>query len=118
MEDEPKKYDQGKPPVSLIPFEYLEGLALALKHGADKYEKYNWARGFNWSRLISASYRHLGAFESGEDLDKESGLSHILHLGCCALFLYMHTKLSLGKDDRWVRPVPGGFPLEDNEEDE
>lgn len=98
-----RKFDNGKAPISLVPFEFIEGVAEVLKFGAIKYNAYNWAEGFNWSRLMDAAYRHLGAFEKGEDLDDESGLSHLLHLACCVMFLYMHQKLKLGKDDRWKR---------------
>ncbi len=97
------KHDQGKPRISLIPYEFIAGLASVLTFGAKKYGSYNWTKGFDYSRLLDATYRHIGQFESGQDIDEESGLSHLLHATCGLMFLYMHTLLKLGNDDRWKR---------------
>lgn len=105
QQDQKIKKDAGKPMISLIPYEFLQGVAEVLGFGVKKYGPYCWTAGMDWSRLMDAAYRHLGAFEKGEDVDDESGLSHLLHLACCVMFLYMHQKLKLGKDDRWKRPT-------------
>lgn len=98
------KKDDGKPPISLIPYEFLEGTAKVLEFGARKYSAYGWADSdMEYSRIISAAYRHLGKFEKGEDIDSETGLSHLLHLSCCVMFLYMYRLTGLGKDNRWKR---------------
>lgn len=99
------KHDAGKAPISLIPRESLEGTASVLAFGAKKYAAHNWRGGFDWSRLLDASYRHLTAFTSGEDLDPESGLPHVHHLACCVAFLQAHYESKLGKDDRYKAPV-------------
>lgn len=95
------KFDQGKPPMSLIPVEAKRGLAAVLAFGAQKYSKNNWRGGMAWSRLMDSAYRHLDAFCAGEDLDPETGLSHIDHLQACAAFLSTYVKTGLGTDDRW-----------------
>lgn len=82
-----KKFDQGKPPMALVRPEFVEGIASVLGFGAEKYDAWNWASGIEYSRLISALERHIGAFKKGEDLDPESGLSHLYHAGCCLMFL-------------------------------
>ena len=94
------KYDQDKPRVELLPVEALEEIAKVLTFGAIKYNDNNWREGFQWSRIYGALLRHLFAFMRGEDYDKESGISHLGHMGACALFLITHQKLGLGKDDR------------------
>lgn len=99
-----KKADAGKVPISLVPYEFIEGVARVMQAGAAKYDAYNWARGMDWSRIVDAAYRHLGSFEKGEDTDPETGLSHMLHLTCCAMFLYMYGQHNLGNDNRWKRP--------------
>ena len=38
-------------------------------------------------RYVKAAFRHLIAYSQGEVNDKESGLPHLAHLGCCVLFL-------------------------------
>ena len=98
-----KKFDNNKPPVSLIPYEFISGLARVLRFGAEKYDRYNWAEGMDWHRIIDGMYRHLGQFESGQDVDEETNECHILHLACGAMFLYMYWLLELGKDTRWKR---------------
>lgn len=99
------KFDEDKPPLHLLPKAALIEIARVLAFGAKKYQKeWNWANGFDWSRLISAAERHLFAFEQGEDLDKDSGFLHLSNLGCCVLFLIIHQLYGLGKDDRYIFP--------------
>lgn len=81
------KYDNDKPQMALLDSNYLEGVAEVLTFGARKYHAHNWRGGITVSRLVSATYRHLGAINRGEDIDSESGLPHVYHLGCCTMFL-------------------------------
>lgn len=95
------KYDDEKPPLGLLDSYALEAIAKVSGFGAKKYGKDNWRGGLEWSRVISAALRHLLAFNSGEDLDKESGLSHLAHAGCCIMFLLWYSKYKQEKDDRY-----------------
>lgn len=96
------KFDQEKPRMDLLDANYLEGVANVLGFGAKKYSANNWRGGISVSRLIAASYRHLGAINRGEDIDSESGLPHVYHLGCCTMFLAeMLTRE--GMDDRYKK---------------
>ena len=101
--DSPKglKYDGEKPRMDLLDSGYLEDVAKVLTFGAKKYSDHNWREGINYSRLIAASYRHLGAINRGEDTDPESGLPHTAHLGCCVQFLNWMMKTKPELDDRW-----------------
>ena len=94
------KYDQGKPPMSLIDRHAIEEIAKVLAFGAEKYAAHNWRQGIAYSRLLDASMRHLFAFADGEDLDPESGLSHIAHAGCCIVFLLGMIDAKPEMDDR------------------
>jgi hypothetical protein len=96
-----RKDDSEKPPMALIDPEFLVTLAAVLGFGARKYAAHNWRGGINYSRLISAAYRHLGAINSGEDIDPESGLPHTGHLACCVMFLDWMLKHRPDLDDRW-----------------
>lgn len=98
------KHDQGKAPLDLIPYAGEEAIAQVLAFGAKKYAPGNWAKGIEYSRLISAAKRHIGAYASGEDVDPESGLSHIAHAGCCIMFLLHMQKHRPDLDDRWSKP--------------
>jgi len=104
-DDKAVKHDGGKPPLELLPSMPLVMIAEVLGFGARKYAAHNWRQGFDQSRLIGAALRHLLAYNDGEDIDPESGLSHLAHLGCCVLFLLEHQAKGIGRDDRYKRPV-------------
>lgn len=95
------KYDGEKSPMALLDAGFLEEVGRVLGFGAAKYAAHNWRNGISISRLVSASYRHLGAINRGIDLDEESGLPHTAHLGCCVMFLDWTIKNRPEADDRW-----------------
>ena len=95
------KFDGGKPRMDLLDPDFLAHVAQVLTFGAQKYDAHNWRKGINTSRLIAASYRHLGAINNGEDVDPESGLPHSAHLGCCVMFLDWMLANRKDLDDRW-----------------
>ena len=97
------KYDNGKPPIGLIPRSAIEEEALVLAFGAEVYGADNWRGGFAWRRLIDAALRHVFAIADGEDYDPDSGLLHAAHARCMLGFLIEHIKGGLGTDDRYVR---------------
>lgn len=94
------KFDVEKPRMDLLDRKALDGLAKVLTFGANKYSANNWRGGFNYSRLTAAAMRHLLAVMDGEDIDPESGLPHIDHLGCCWMFLSNMMKTRPDLDDR------------------
>ena len=98
------KFDNEKPGMDLLPVAAKRAIAEVFDFGAKKYARHNWRSGFNYSRLIAAAERHLDAFNDGEDLDPESGKSHLAHLGCCVLMLLESTIKGYGTDDRF-KPV-------------
>jgi len=95
------KYDDDKPRTDLLDPQALEGLARVLSFGATKYAAHNWRGGISYSRLIGAALRHIFAILKGEDIDPESGLPHVDHLGCCWMFLSNMMKTRPDLDDRW-----------------
>lgn len=98
-----KKFDQDKPRMDLLDTEALIQIAKVMGMGAKKYGDHNWRGGLAWSRVVGAAMRHLTAFNNGEDTDPESGLSHIAHLGCCAMFLLNYIKTHPEMDDRYKK---------------
>lgn len=95
------KFDKDKPRMDLLDPWALEGLASVLTFGAQKYAAHNWRNGLGYSRVIAAMARHLSAIQKGEDIDPESGLPHVDHLGCCWMFLSNYMKTKQDQDDRW-----------------
>jgi hypothetical protein len=94
------KFDMGKPQLSLLPASALNEIALVLAYGAEKYGRDNWRNGMDWTRLIDASLRHLHAFNNGEDLDPESGISHVAHAACSLMFLLEYLEAHPDFDNR------------------
>lgn len=95
------KHDGTKPPMHLIDSEFLEDLARVLDFGRQKYGASNWRKGMEWSRLYSAAMRHMVAWNRGENLDHESGQSHLIHAACTLMFLHWHCSHKQELDDRW-----------------
>lgn len=98
------KFDGGKPRMDLLPTAPLVEISKVLGFGASKYSAHNWRGGIEYSRLIGSAYRHLAAFNDGEDYDPESGLPHLAHLGCCVVFLLEQFSKGTGLDDRYKDP--------------
>lgn len=68
-----------KTPLSTLPWRVLWYVGLAMMEGALKYGRHNYrAVGVRASVYFDATVsRHLGPWWEGEDIDAESGLSHI-----------------------------------------
>lgn len=95
------KHDGGKPPFDLLDPSFLEGTARVLAFGANKYSAYNWAAGMKWSRVFAALMRHMWKWWRGEDVDEETGESHLYHASCCLMFLAHYELYKKGEDDRY-----------------
>lgn len=101
--DEPVKFDAGKPAFELISPHAMFGLAKVLAFGAHKYGARNWENGLKNSRIFAAAMRHLWAWWLGEDLDEETGLSHLHHAAACIMMLQHNVEIRhKGVDDRPV----------------
>ncbi|MFA5168950.1 MAG: dATP/dGTP diphosphohydrolase domain-containing protein [Candidatus Omnitrophota bacterium] len=96
---EGKKFDSGKLRWSLLPWREVREVVKVLEFGAVKYSLDNWKKVEPKSRYVDAMFRHLTAWASGEKLDSETGLSHLAHLICCALFLLWADIESIDKSE-------------------
>lgn len=94
------KFDAGKARLDLIAPELLLGTAEILAFGAQKYGARNWEAGMSWSRPFGALMRHMWAWWRGEQLDDETGKSHLWHAACCLMFLMAFEARKAGTDDR------------------
>lgn len=97
---EGKKNDAEKPDLSLLPKVFLDGTARAFMHGEKKYGRYNYRNGMAWHRLVGAALRHLSAFNNNEDIDSDSGNSHLSHAAASIAMLMVYVAEGLGKDTR------------------
>jgi hypothetical protein len=94
------KYDKEKNPLHLLPTVALEKVGEVLAFGARKYAPNGWRNVDKRSRYFSALLRHAFQWWRGEVTDSETGLPHLSHLACCALFLSESELLGYGEDDR------------------
>lgn len=108
------KFDNGKPPINLVPPEAIIAAANVFGFGAQKYGENNWRMDldkFPYSRHYASIMRHLLAFHSGEDLDPESGLPHTHHALTQMIILVMCEMQGKNVDDRFK--VKEEFKLQD-----
>lgn len=80
------RYNDGKLKWSYVNFKALEPMVRVLMFGAQKYEPFNWQKGLDKVEVLESLQRHLAAMLDGEQNDVESGLHHIGHLMCNAMF--------------------------------
>lgn len=103
------KFDQGKDPWHLAPWDAFRAIVKVLQYGATKYTERNWEKGMAWSRPYSALIRHVTAWWEGEKTDHETGFSHLWHAGCCIVFLIAYELRGIGVDDR-PQPMVSNSP--------
>ena len=85
--DQSAKADKGKLELSLINPQLVKAVAEVRMYGTEKYgDSENW-RKVEPKRYVDALYRHLLAYIEGNEVDEESGLSHLAHMACNISFL-------------------------------
>lgn len=94
------RFNDGKPAFDLLPLFVLTPALEVLDYGRRKYAAWNWCKGQPYSVVMASMLRHLSAFQAGEDTDPESGLSHVGHILCNALFLSFMWLRCRDMDDR------------------
>ena len=77
----------------LIPQEALWAVAELYGKGAEKYDDWNWRKGYSWSLSIAALMRHLSLFLQGQDYDEETGCHHLT-----AVIFHAMTLITFGKE--------------------
>ena len=109
------RYNTNKKEWGLLHYKSLENIIDVLMYGAHKYSifkdddgkeikgvditpeeasklilvssgKNNWQLGLDKRQILESMQRHLAALLDGEEIDKESLLHHIGHIGCNYLF--------------------------------
>lgn len=106
-----------KAPLWLLPPVALEETSWVHRLGNDKYGPFNWRKtGVCATTYISAIMRHLNAWRDGEDLDPESGFSHIAHVATSCNILMDALHCGTLQDDRnkipaaeWPDVIGGGM---------
>lgn len=93
------RFNEGKRKWSYVDFKSLEPMVQVLEFGALKYAPFNWKKPMDKMEILESLQRHLIALFAGEEVDPESGLPHIGHLMCNAMFYSYHTQKKDGRID-------------------
>tara|TARA_R110000822_G_scaffold227017_1_gene359667 strand:- start:51931 stop:52347 length:417 start_codon:yes stop_codon:yes gene_type:complete len=129
MEEKGLRFNTGKLKWSLVSWKALAPMVQVLSYGAHKYTTFkrddgstvtgaqiskedskgleivtsganNWKGGLKYTEVAESLKRHLFEFVEGEDNDGESGLHHIGHILCNAMFLSYMILFRKDLDDR------------------
>lgn len=73
--------------------------------GAQKYEAFNYLKGYDWRLTFDAAMRHWLAWWNGEDMDPESGLPHPAHAAWHGLAATSFMLREIGTDSRFKGAV-------------
>jgi hypothetical protein len=100
-DEESKRYNVGKVQLREVDPSFILGLGEVLTKSRAKYDEMNWAKPTKLSTPYESMMRHILAFQSGEDLDKETQSHHLLHAATNLMFMYYHiTNNPEESDDR------------------
>jgi len=88
--DRAMRFNTGKPQWSLVHFKSLEPMIRVLEFGALKYAPKNWQKPMPLDQILESMQRHLASIFDGEEVDSESGISHMGHIMCNAMFYIYH----------------------------
>jgi len=89
-EEKSIRYNEGKPKWGYVHFESLVPMIRVLEFGAKKYEPDNWKKGLDLKEILESLQRHLAKLMDGEENDEETGISHMGHIQCNAMFYNYH----------------------------
>ncbi len=99
--EEGRKFDSEKPKLYLLPPKSILEIGKVLTYGAEKYDAENWRKVEDLqNRYTSAALRHIFAHIEGEELDEETGYSHLAHAMCCLLFKLEDELLAKSEKER------------------
>lgn len=82
------RFNEGKAEVSQLDPRFVLELANLMTKSAKKYGKYNWAKGQEYHTPFDSCQRHLLKWIAGEDLDEESGMSHLMHAAANIMIMW------------------------------
>lgn len=88
---------EAKPKISSTPTIAIREMGKVFELGAKKYGRFNWREHKVSSTVYyDAAWRHMAAWFEGEDVDPESGVSHLAHvMACMAILIDAQDKNSL-----------------------
>ena len=100
------RFNQGKMQWTMMDFKAMEPMIQVLMYGAKKYDRDNWKKACPKKLdLLDSLERHFVGLVAGESVDPESGLAHIGHLMCNAMFYSYWEQKTNGLFENFVEPT-------------
>ena len=100
IEEKALRYNQGKVQWGLVHYKSLEPMIRVLEFGALKYSPGNWMKKMDRTKLLESAQRHLAALLDGEEIDPETGISHIGNLMCNCMFYSYHFVINKNEEPK------------------
>lgn len=97
-----KRFNGGKPKLSLLPAKALIAEARVWEMGEQKYGRDNWRKLWGDETVdvvLDSAMRHMVAMLDGELYDSESGLPHAAHVRCNMAMLLEFIALTPPQDE-------------------
>lgn len=120
MSSQAKKFDQGKPDLSLIPYIAQVEEAFAWMVGEGKYGRYNYCLGLPASKEVAAIQRHIGLWFNGEERCPVDGQHHLGAARAGLGMILRQMELGTLTDDRFKKSEGSNIflPAIDAEQDD
>lgn len=84
--------------------EFIMAMAEVLTKSRSKYAAFNWTLLTKLSTPYESLFRHLMAFQSGEDYDPDDGCHHMVKVAINAMFIHYHNVNNKEEsDDRFFK---------------
>lgn len=107
-------YGDTKVGLSSLPMGPIYEMALAMTEGGLKYGKHNYrSMGCKASTYFDAAIGHLVSWWEGSDIDKESGVHHLMKAAACLIVMRDSQLMGNDTDDRPIK-YPKGVALRKN----
>lgn len=87
---------------SSLDFDFLEKVVRVYDYGAEKYSRFNWQKGMNWSVIVACAMRHIHAIDRYKDFfvtDSESGQPHYAHVISNLQMINYYAEQGIGIND-------------------
>jgi hypothetical protein len=100
VKEQALRYNAGKLPLDELDPLFLEEMFAVIAYGQKKYARMNWMKGAPASQFMGCIMRHLLKWYKGEDLDEESGCTHLGHIACNVMMAMYSMRKDKALDDR------------------
>lgn len=86
------RYNKGKPEFSHLSPDFIMDMMGLMTKSAEKYSFHNWRQKQDLRTASDSLMRHLMKFLQSEDIDDESGYSHLTHIAVNAMIMWQNYK--------------------------